>query len=180
MNARWHASLRRSASLLEPGWPTEYSGGPFTYALPTVALLLYTRPTDDEPRDFPVERIVEALTTREPALEGVIRHGLTDRRHDLDDDSQLSTLVRWLTEYREPLAILGGRPGVALHGKLAGRHLDGRVRVVDRAFTDPPSPRRRLGWWLSFSALTDPVQVKVDADGGVIRQGLVDRSMCTW
>ncbi|MFI1060426.1 hypothetical protein ACH4TC_00855 [Streptomyces spororaveus] len=108
MNARWHASLRRSASLLEPGWPTEYSGGPFTYALPTVALLLYTRSTDDEPRDFPVERIVEALTTRELALEDVIRHGLTDRRHDLDDDSQLSTLVRWLTEYREPLAYSAG------------------------------------------------------------------------
>ncbi|MEU5148712.1 hypothetical protein AB0G42_16170 [Streptomyces yangpuensis] len=108
MNGRWHASLRRSASLLEPGWPTECSGGPFTYALPTVALLLYTRPTDDEPRDFPVERIVEELTTRVPALEDVIRRGLTDRRHDLDDDSQLSTWVRWLTEYREPLAYSGG------------------------------------------------------------------------
>ncbi|WP_406186234.1 hypothetical protein [Streptomyces sp. NBC_01006] len=136
-----------------------------------MALLLYTRPTADEPRDFPVERIVEALTTREPALEDVIRHGLTDRRHDLDDDSQLSTLVRWLTEYREPLAYsAGGLELPSVESWPGGTLMGASAWWAAHSLT-----HHHLGWWLIFSALTDPVQVKVDADGGVIRQGLVDR-----
>lgn len=113
-NRRWADSLRRSATLLEPVWPKTYSYGTFTHALPTIALLLYTGPLTEEPEDVPVEdvpveEIVAALAPRplgssEPTLEDLIRDGLLKRRHDLDDDSQLSALVRELIEYHPPRA----------------------------------------------------------------------------
>jgi hypothetical protein len=56
-----------------------------------------------------VEDIMTALTPRlaDPeatSLEDRIREGLTKRGHDLDDDSELSTLFRYLVEYRPPIA----------------------------------------------------------------------------
>ncbi|MFF8618228.1 hypothetical protein [Streptomyces sp. NPDC015350] len=105
---RWIGSVWRSASLIEPGWPTGNYGGSYTGALPTVALLLYTRPASDDPRKFPVKRIVEALRASEPAIEDVIRQGLASRRHRLDDGSEISGLVRQLTEYREPITHMAG------------------------------------------------------------------------
>lgn len=110
MNLRWRRAVRRSATLLEPAWPKHSSGGPFTYALPTVALLLYSGDLDSEPGDVLVEQIVAAFTPRpvgssEPSIEDVVREGLTaGRGHDLDDDSQLSVLFRELTKFRPPLA----------------------------------------------------------------------------
>ncbi|MER5210983.1 hypothetical protein ABT063_10470 [Streptomyces sp. NPDC002838] len=108
-NQRWTDSLRRSATLIEPVWPKTYSNGTFTYALPTIALLLYAVPLGDDPEHVPVEDIVTALTPRRadpgaPSLEDTIREGLIKRRHDLDDDSPLSSLFRSLTTYQPPLA----------------------------------------------------------------------------
>ncbi|MEU3299777.1 hypothetical protein ABZ729_08140 [Streptomyces sp. NPDC006678] len=85
------------------------SGGPFNYALPTIALLLYAAPLDDDPKHVPVEDIMTALTPRRadreaPSLEDTIREGLTKRSHDLDDASDLSSLFHYLTEYRPPMA----------------------------------------------------------------------------
>ncbi|MFF4859918.1 hypothetical protein ACFY2N_34125 [Streptomyces rubiginosohelvolus] len=107
-NGRWSASLRRSATLLEPVWPKQDTGGPFTFALPTVALLLYSGPLDIEPEGAPVEDIVTALAPRRSdesgqLLEEAIRAGLAERHHDLGDDSELSALVRRLTAYHEPV-----------------------------------------------------------------------------
>ncbi|MGW4750756.1 hypothetical protein ACWEPR_39840, partial [Streptomyces sp. NPDC004290] len=48
-NQRWTDSLRRSATLLEPVWPRSYSSGSFSFALPTIALLLYAVPLGDDP-----------------------------------------------------------------------------------------------------------------------------------
>ncbi|MEU1355360.1 hypothetical protein ABZ410_15875 [Streptomyces cinnamoneus] len=107
-NSRWSEALRRSATLLEPVWPKAYSSGPFSQALPTIALFLYSQQLSDEPEHVPVEEITEALARRrdaedESSLEDVIRDGLVRRHHDLGDDSQLSVLFRWLAEYRPPL-----------------------------------------------------------------------------
>ncbi|MFI1201671.1 hypothetical protein ACH4VR_19830 [Streptomyces sp. NPDC020883] len=106
---RWSVSLRRSATLLEPVWPKNYSNGSFTYALPTIALLLYAVPLGKEPADVPVEDITTALTPRRadpeaPSLEDAIRNGLIKRGHDLEDDSGLSSLFRYLAKYRPPMA----------------------------------------------------------------------------
>jgi hypothetical protein len=108
-NQRWADSLRRSATLLEPVWPRSYSGGPFNFALPTIALLLYAVPLSDDPEHVPVEDIIMALTSglvdREaPSLEDTIRESLTKRGHDLDDGSELSSLFRSLVEHRPPIA----------------------------------------------------------------------------
>lgn len=108
-NQRWSDSLRRSATVLEPVWPKTYSGGTFNYALPTIALLLYAVPLGDGPEQVPVEDIVTALTPRRadreaPSLEDTIREGLAKRGHDLNDDSELSSLFRYLAEYRPPIA----------------------------------------------------------------------------
>ncbi|RLU79908.1 hypothetical protein CTZ27_35730 [Streptomyces griseocarneus] len=108
-NSQWSGAVHRSAALLEPVWPKTYSDGPFTEALPTIALLLYSRQFSDEPEHVPVGEIVEALARRqgaedEPSLEDVIWDGLVERHHDLEDDSPLSALFRWLAEYRPPVA----------------------------------------------------------------------------
>ncbi|MGK3110562.1 hypothetical protein [Streptomyces sp. WAC05858] len=111
MTLKWHRALRRAATLLEPVWPTEYSGGPFTHALPTVALVLYAGDFDSEPDEVPVEQLVAALTPNpegEPQIEDTVREALTGRGHDLEDDSPLSALFRQLTEYRPPLAYSAG------------------------------------------------------------------------
>ncbi|KPI02933.1 hypothetical protein OK074_5083 [Actinobacteria bacterium OK074] len=99
--SQWHNALRRSAMLLEPVWPKDYSAGPFTHSLPTVALVLYAGPSGSEPETMPEEHLVNALKHR---VEDTVRDGLTVRRHDLTDDSPLSALVRQLTEYHPPLA----------------------------------------------------------------------------
>ncbi|GCD41825.1 hypothetical protein GKJPGBOP_01482 [Streptomyces paromomycinus] len=109
-NQRWTESLRRSATLLEPVWPKTYSDGPFMHALPTVALLLYAGPFDDDPEFVPVADIVTALTPHlanpaGPPLKDTVRVGLIERRHDLDDDSPLSSLVRQLTTHQPALAL---------------------------------------------------------------------------
>lgn len=101
MNTRWHQALRRSATLLEPAWPKDYSDGPFTHALPTIALLLYA--CQGDPKQVPAEQIVAALDASDPSVEEAIRKGLTERGHDLDDDSPLSALFRQLTAYHPPL-----------------------------------------------------------------------------
>ncbi|MBL1115302.1 hypothetical protein JK364_23310 [Streptomyces sp. 110] len=108
-NRRWTESVRRSATLLEPVWPKTYSSGTFTFALPTIALLLYAKPLVDDPKGVPVEDILTALTPRladrsVPSLEDTVRDSLIKHRHDLDDDSRLSSLVQQLTTYRPPLA----------------------------------------------------------------------------
>ncbi|MFF8604116.1 hypothetical protein ACF065_33995 [Streptomyces sp. NPDC015232] len=106
MTSKWRRALRRAATLLEPAWPKEYSSGPFTYALPTVALVLYAGDFDGEPDEVPVEQIVAALTpdpVGELQIEDTVREALTGRGHDLEDDSPLSALFRQLTEYRQPL-----------------------------------------------------------------------------
>jgi hypothetical protein len=107
-NARWSDSVRRATALLEPVWPKHYTGGPVTFALPTIALLLYSGPLENQPERVPVDEIVAALAPRRadadgPSLEKAIRAGLAERHHDLGDDSQLSALVRWLTAYRDPV-----------------------------------------------------------------------------
>jgi len=106
-NYRWNRALRRSATLIEPGWPKHYSSGPFTHALPTVALVLYAGRFEEEPDKVPVEQLVAALIPGrigEPQIEDTVREALTKRRHDLDDDSPLSALFRQLTEYHPPIA----------------------------------------------------------------------------
>ncbi|MGW5096320.1 hypothetical protein ACWEQ1_17300 [Streptomyces nodosus] len=108
-NQRWTDSLRRSATLLEPVWPRSYSSGSFSFALPTIALLLYAVPLGDDPEYVPVQDIIKALTPRPagreaPSLEDMIRESLTKRGHDLDDASELSSLFRSLVEYRPPIA----------------------------------------------------------------------------
>ncbi|MFJ3921555.1 hypothetical protein [Streptomyces sp. NPDC090022] len=92
--------------MLEPAWPEGYSGGTFTFALPTVTLVLYAGNFEGELDGVPVERIVSALapgSVGETQIEDTVRRALADRRHDLEDDSRLSALVRQLTEYRPPL-----------------------------------------------------------------------------
>ncbi|MFD8847835.1 hypothetical protein [Streptomyces sp. NPDC059604] len=90
-----------------------------------MALLLYTRPAGDDPRELPVERIVEALRTSEPPIEDVVRQGLASRRHRLDDGSEISTLVRWLTEYQEPLTHMAGGTELASMDQWPGGTLMG-------------------------------------------------------
>ncbi|WP_460074129.1 hypothetical protein [Streptomyces sp. YKOK-I1] len=106
----WEQAVHRSATLLEPAWPKDYSGGPFVHALPTVALVLYAGVGEiGRPEYAPVDKLVQALTPPQPgsgetvSLEDAVRAGLTERGHDPDDDSQLSVLFRYLTEYREPI-----------------------------------------------------------------------------
>ncbi|MFE9287831.1 hypothetical protein [Streptomyces olivaceus] len=108
-NQRWIDSLRRSATLLEPAWPRSYSAGPFNHALPTLALLLYAVPLSDGPQDVSVGEITAALHPRRsdgeaPKVEDMLRECLTERHHDLDDDSELSELFRYLAECRPPTA----------------------------------------------------------------------------
>ncbi|MFF4205734.1 hypothetical protein ACFYZ8_34360 [Streptomyces sp. NPDC001668] len=111
VNHRWHNALRRAATLIEPAWPKNYSAGPFTFALPTVALVLYAFRFDSEWEETPVEQLVAALAPRpqgETKIEDAVRDALVERGHDLDDDSQLSRLFRQLTEHHPPLAYTAG------------------------------------------------------------------------
>ncbi|MFD0437224.1 hypothetical protein [Streptomyces chartreusis] len=140
-NQRWHDSLRRSATLLEPVWPKHDTGGPFNFALPTIALLLYAGPLDNEPERVPVEDIVTALTPRRadedtPSLEDTIRAGLADRHHDLSDDSKLSALVRSLTAYHEPVThTASGWDLPAFEQTPGGSLLDAGARWAHHRFT---------------------------------------------
>ncbi|MGW0672540.1 hypothetical protein [Streptomyces sp. NPDC002746] len=138
-NGRWSDSLHRSATLLEPVWPKDYTGGPFTFALPTIALLLYAGPLDNEPERVPVEDIVTALAPRRaegPSLEDTIREGLAERHHDLDDDSRLSALVRWLTVYHEPVShSASGWDLPAMDQTPGGSLLDSGARWVHHSCT---------------------------------------------
>ena len=107
--ARWHDSLRRIARLLEPVWPKDWSTGPFSYSLGSLALLLYAGPYDRslaKVADVPVTAIIEALGAQEPdpGPADVIRDGLIARGHDLDaDDDPISALFRTLTVYHPPV-----------------------------------------------------------------------------
>lgn len=109
LNESWEQAVRRSATLLEPAWPKDYSGGPFVHALPTVAFVLYAGVGGiGRPEYAPVDKLVEALTAPQPgsgdaSLEDAVRAGLTKHGHDLDDDSQLAVLFHYLTVYREPI-----------------------------------------------------------------------------
>ncbi|MFJ9634732.1 hypothetical protein ACIRU8_44295 [Streptomyces sp. NPDC101175] len=112
-NESWEQAVHRSATLLEPAWPKDYSGGPFVFALPTVALVLYAGVGGiGRPEYAPVDKLVEALTPPQHgagesgesvSLEDAVRAGLTKHGHDLDDDSQLSALFHYLADYREPI-----------------------------------------------------------------------------
>ena len=132
---RWDRAVRRSATVLEPAWPrTDYAAGPSDagvaiHALPSVALLLYAGGLNSEPDEVPVEQLVAALTPRplgasEPPIEDVVRDGLAEYGHELDDGSPLSKLVRNLTVYRPAYgAELPGTdnwPGGTLMGQAAG------------------------------------------------------------
>ncbi|MGI5337723.1 hypothetical protein ACQEVS_10140 [Streptomyces sp. CA-181903] len=64
LNRRWSEALRRSATLLEPVWPKGDSSGVFTFALPTVALVLYSRPIREHPEDVLIGDIIEWLDQR--------------------------------------------------------------------------------------------------------------------
>jgi len=140
-NDRWSDSLRRSATLLEPVWPKDYAGGPFDFALPTIALFLYAGPLDSEPERVPVEDIVAALASRRAdedalSLEDTIRAGLADRHHDLGDDSKLSGLVRWLTVYYEPVThTASGWELPAFEQTPGGSLLDAGARWAHHRFT---------------------------------------------
>lgn len=140
-NVRWSTSLHRSATLLEPVWPTHDTAGPFTFALPTIALLLYAGPLGGEPENVPVEDIVTALAPRPaakdgPSLEDTIRAGLAARHHDLEDDSKLSSLVRWLTAYREPVThSASGMDLPAFDQTPGGSLLDAGARWAHHRFT---------------------------------------------
>lgn len=138
-NGRWSDSLHRSATLLEPVWPKHDTGGPFTFALPTIALLLYAGPLDSQPERAPVEDIVTALAPRRasgPSLDDTIRAGLTERYHDLSDDSKLSALVRRLTEYGEPVThSASGWELPAFDQTPGGSLLDAGARWVHHSFT---------------------------------------------
>ncbi|NIY65553.1 hypothetical protein [Streptomyces malaysiensis] len=140
-NMRWTESVRRSATLLEPVWPKTYSGGPFTFALPTIALLLYAKPLVDDPKGVPVEDIMTALTPRladpsAPSLEDTVRDGLIKLRHDLDDDSRLSSLVHQLTTYRPPLAYSStGLELPSMEQWSGGTLMGAAVEWVHHAFT---------------------------------------------
>ncbi|MFD5443637.1 MULTISPECIES: hypothetical protein [Streptomyces] len=140
-NGRWCDSLRRAATLLEPVWPKHDTGGTFTFALPTIALFLYAGPLDIEPERAPVEDIVSALAPRRAdgdrqSLEETIRAGLAERHHDLDDDSKLSALVRWLTAYHEPVThTASGWDLPALEQTPGGSLLDAGARWVHHSFT---------------------------------------------
>ncbi|MET9374866.1 hypothetical protein ABZX98_12045 [Streptomyces sp. NPDC002992] len=104
LDNRWHEALRLAAHLLEPGWPKHWSSGPFTFALPTLALLLYVEPIDihfqSMPRDVPTEHLIATLRSGQPGrrAEDVIRAGLPQRGHDLtDSEDRLSRLFHGCT-----------------------------------------------------------------------------------
>ncbi|MFJ5733947.1 hypothetical protein [Streptomyces microflavus] len=140
-NGRWSDSLRRAATLLEPVWPKHDTGGPFTFALPTIALFLYAGPLGIEPGRAPVDDIVTALAPRRAGEEGqsleeTIRAGLAERRHDLGDDSKLSALVRRLTAYHEPVThTASGWDLSAFEQTPGGSLLEAGARWVHHSFT---------------------------------------------
>ncbi|WP_413115958.1 hypothetical protein ACK1X7_31165 [Streptomyces sp. CY1] len=109
LNDAWVQSVYRSATLLEPAWPTDFGGGSFVHALPTVALVLYAGDVGGRPEYVPVDKLVDRLTLAGPgagesSIEDIVREGLTTkRRHDLDNDSQLSAVFHQLTVHRPPL-----------------------------------------------------------------------------
>ncbi|KAB7832510.1 hypothetical protein [Streptomyces mobaraensis] len=139
LNERWSEALRRSATLLEPVWSKGDSSGIFTFALPTVALALYSRPIREHPEDVLIGDIVEWLDQRlkggedalaavglpaneffavlernerlvknQPSLVSVIRDGLVEFGHDLDDDSPLSVLFSNLARRRPRVSETAG------------------------------------------------------------------------
>ncbi|MGJ5899323.1 hypothetical protein ACSCBZ_46405 [Streptomyces niveiscabiei] len=113
-NGEWRQAVYRAAALLEPVWPRDYTAGPFTWGLPSVAFALYAGIPGTAPEYMEVEILWDVLTDhrRGPALdrspEAAVREGLVQRGHDLEDDSQLSQLFRQLTAYIPPVReILG-------------------------------------------------------------------------
>ncbi|WP_371793132.1 hypothetical protein OG285_32905 [Streptomyces sp. NBC_01471] len=142
-NRRWAGSLRRSATLLEPVWPetSTFSSGPFISALPTIALFLYAVPQVDAPQLVSVDDITKAFTPRladpsAPSLEDAVRECLIERRHDLDDDSELSSLFRSLTVCRPPLAYsLGGFELTAMDNDPGGTLMGAAAKWVNYTFT---------------------------------------------
>ncbi|MFE5604188.1 hypothetical protein ACFQ8O_33970 [Streptomyces coelicoflavus] len=141
LNGRWSDCLQRSATLLEPVWPKHDTGGPFTFALPTIALFLYAGPLESEPAEASAADLVATLAPRRagsdgPSLEDSIRAGLAKRGHDLNDDSQLSALVRWLTVYREPVTHdVSGMDLPAFEQTPGGSLLNEGARWVHHQFT---------------------------------------------
>ncbi|WP_030458892.1 hypothetical protein [Kitasatospora sp. NRRL B-11411] len=112
LEQRWHDSLRRAATLLQPtSTPEGYSSGPWTYALPTVALLIYTARDHDQDReeaDWPkpldevtAEWIIEQAADRTD-LPDRIRAGL-DRYNQVVDGNPIGTLFAELTYDHEPV-----------------------------------------------------------------------------
>src|SRR4051794_37155456 len=76
-NDAWVQSVRRSATLLEPAWPTDlFSGGPFEHALPTVALVLYAGGVDSRPEYVPVDKLTAPQRgSGKPSFEDIVREG---------------------------------------------------------------------------------------------------------
>ncbi|MEU1630702.1 hypothetical protein ABZ746_36605 [Streptomyces sp. NPDC020096] len=84
-------------------WPKHYSYGPFTWALPTIALLMYTS-QDEDPDQFTAATLVQAMSGEAPGAEAVnlLRVGLQARGHDLADDAdEISRLYGQLIEQPE-------------------------------------------------------------------------------
>ncbi|MCG6497110.1 hypothetical protein [Kitasatospora sp. A2-31] len=116
LEQRWHDSVRRAATLLQPtSTPEGYSSGPWTYALPTVALLVYTardrdpdRDPDREEASWPkpldgvtAEWIIEQVADR-TGLPGRVRAGL-ERYNQLVDGNPIGRLFAELTDDHEPV-----------------------------------------------------------------------------
>lgn len=106
---RWTAALYKAAGLLEPVWPRNYSTGPFTYALETMALLLYAGEySRDLPRQVehvPIDTLITAFAARGPQsrAEDLIRDGLVSLGHHPDAaDDDVSALFRNLTADHPP------------------------------------------------------------------------------
>ncbi|MGV9269473.1 hypothetical protein ACWDRR_32945 [Kitasatospora sp. NPDC003701] len=103
---RWHDSVRRAAAVLEPvNTPEGYSSGPWSFALPTIALTVYTGRDQPPAKDVTVDWIIEQVADRD-GLEGRVRSGL-ERYNNLADGDRIGKLFSWLTQYQEPTGKYG-------------------------------------------------------------------------
>ncbi|MEY9948440.1 hypothetical protein [Kitasatospora sp. GAS1066B] len=135
LEMRWHDAVRRAATVLEPAaTPEGYSAGPWNFALPTVALVIYTAQWPDtvaSAKDVPIEWIVERVRDREN-LESTVRAGLARWDHQGDGD-RIGSLFVWLTQDQEPTSKYADLP--ALENLAGGTLLHAGAEWADRMLT---------------------------------------------
>jgi hypothetical protein len=58
---RWDSALRRASQIVEPLWPEGYSAGPFSYAVPLLAMSCYLLVPDTDPGQVTVATLLAVL-----------------------------------------------------------------------------------------------------------------------